>query len=95
MQEYNKDPKYSYPIITWDLLPHAGASQVHPHLQMLLSPDKYPGKLEYYMYNISIILRLSSAVNFIPKLILKNWIVPHLSISYQPYYFIDLILIKG
>lgn len=50
MQEYNKDPKYSYPIITWDLLPHAGASQVHPHLQMLLSPDKYPGKMEYYMY---------------------------------------------
>lgn len=34
------------PIITWDLLPKASASQIHPHLHATLTDDIYYGMLE-------------------------------------------------
>lgn len=36
----------SYPSLAWDMLPPAGASQVHPHLHVFLSPDHYYGTFE-------------------------------------------------
>lgn len=35
-----------YPSILWDVLPHAGASQVHPHVHGLLGVHQYSGAFE-------------------------------------------------
>ena len=43
-QSHSKHPEYKYPVIMWDLLPHGGASQVHPHLQLVLKSHRYPGR---------------------------------------------------
>ena len=32
-----------YPVLLWDTLPHAGASQVHPHIHALTDPSQYIG----------------------------------------------------
>lgn len=40
------DSSYVYPMIVWDLLPHAGASQIHPHIHMFLAKDGYQGGME-------------------------------------------------
>lgn len=37
---------HELPTLTFDLLPAAGASQLHPHLQPHLSRHRYPGKWE-------------------------------------------------
>lgn len=41
-----QEPHYIYPNIAWDTLFHAGASQVHPHIHMMLAPDHYYGSME-------------------------------------------------
>ncbi|XP_027221870.2 uncharacterized protein [Penaeus vannamei] len=41
-----KDPAYIYPNIAWDTLHHAGASQIHPHIHMMMAPDHYYGYFE-------------------------------------------------
>ena len=38
-------PKYRYGNILWDLLPKSGASQVHPHIHVTVSDDRYHGKI--------------------------------------------------
>ena len=43
-RSYIASPEYKYPVIMWDLLPHGGASQVHPHLQLVLKSNRYPGQ---------------------------------------------------
>ncbi|XP_052779894.1 uncharacterized protein LOC128217076 isoform X1 [Mya arenaria] len=37
------DQNYVYPSAIWDLLPHAGASQVHPHLHSFMDKERYQG----------------------------------------------------
>jgi galactose-1-phosphate uridylyltransferase len=32
-----------YPNLIWDNLPHAGASQVHPHVHTMMDPSQYYG----------------------------------------------------
>ncbi|XP_067935903.1 uncharacterized protein [Watersipora subatra] len=46
LQSYKSEPSYIYPLIMWDVLPHGGASQVHPHLQVVLKSHRYPGNAE-------------------------------------------------
>ncbi|XP_066980464.1 uncharacterized protein [Macrobrachium rosenbergii] len=41
-----KDPQYIYTNIAWDILHHAGASQIHPHFHMMMAPDHYYGSFE-------------------------------------------------
>ncbi|XP_042208980.1 uncharacterized protein LOC121857155 isoform X2 [Homarus americanus] len=41
-----KDLHYIYPNLAWDTLLHAGASQIHPHLHVMMSPDHYHGFME-------------------------------------------------
>ncbi|GFO15639.1 hypothetical protein PoB_004214400 [Plakobranchus ocellatus] len=40
------DPSAVYPAIIWDLLPKSGSSQLHPHDQVFLSPNRYQGMVE-------------------------------------------------
>ncbi|KAF4523956.1 hypothetical protein B566_EDAN012428 [Ephemera danica] len=39
------DPTAKYPVMIWDNLPHAGASQLHPHLHGMLDPEQYYGAI--------------------------------------------------
>ena len=32
-----------YPTFVWDTFPKAGASQLHPHMHVFLSPNYYQG----------------------------------------------------
>ncbi|XP_064606167.1 LOW QUALITY PROTEIN: uncharacterized protein LOC135471048 [Liolophura sinensis] len=41
-----QDTSFSYPVIIWDLLPHASASQIHPHIHTNLNAERYYGYLE-------------------------------------------------
>lgn len=43
---YEQNSRYKYPMFVWDLLPHAGASQVHPHIHGFLDADRYQGAIE-------------------------------------------------
>ncbi|BFZ10918.1 hypothetical protein BsWGS_13957 [Bradybaena similaris] len=43
---YTNDPSALYPAIIWDLLPKSGSSQLHPHNQVFLSPNRYQGMVE-------------------------------------------------
>ncbi|XP_076103061.1 uncharacterized protein LOC143072132 [Mytilus galloprovincialis] len=43
---YQQNSRYKYPMFVWDLLPHAGASQVHPHVHGFLDADRYQGAVE-------------------------------------------------
>lgn len=45
-----KDQHYIYPNLAWDTLLHAGASQLHPHLHLMMSPDHYYGFMELLRY---------------------------------------------
>ncbi|CAL1546319.1 unnamed protein product [Lymnaea stagnalis] len=36
-------PNARYPGVAWDVLPKCGASQVHPHLHVVLDLQRYPG----------------------------------------------------
>ncbi|XP_060556471.1 uncharacterized protein LOC132717092 isoform X1 [Ruditapes philippinarum] len=45
---YKIDSSYKYPSLIWDLLPHAGASQVHPHIHGFLDKDAYQGAMELW-----------------------------------------------
>ena len=40
---YKENHSYKYPMFVWDLLPHAGASQIHPHMHGFLDTDRYQG----------------------------------------------------
>ncbi|XP_042887639.1 uncharacterized protein LOC122263320 [Penaeus japonicus] len=40
------ESNYIYPNIAWDTLHHAGASQIHPHIHMMMAPDHYYGYFE-------------------------------------------------
>lgn len=42
---HKQDSKLMFPMLVWDALPHAGASQVHPHLQVWLGHD-YEGQFK-------------------------------------------------
>ncbi|XP_045115229.1 uncharacterized protein LOC123506904 isoform X3 [Portunus trituberculatus] len=41
-----QEPHFIYPNLAWDTLFHAGASQIHPHIHMMLAPDHYYGSME-------------------------------------------------
>jgi len=41
---HEEDAEMTHPHIVWDAMPHAGASQVHPHLQTFLGRGGYLGK---------------------------------------------------
>ncbi|XP_029633701.1 uncharacterized protein LOC115209428 isoform X3 [Octopus sinensis] len=43
---HSVDIRYKLPTLLWDLLPHASASQVHPHMHINLLPDRYYGVIE-------------------------------------------------
>jgi hypothetical protein len=44
--EVNKiSEKCNHPMMIWDIMPHAGASQIHPHVQGFLGKGKYLGKM--------------------------------------------------
>ncbi|CAL4121686.1 unnamed protein product, partial [Meganyctiphanes norvegica] len=45
-QVVKEDPDYIYSNLAWDTLHHAGASQIHPHIHMMMSPDHYYGFFE-------------------------------------------------
>ncbi|KAL4226297.1 hypothetical protein ACF0H5_014280 [Mactra antiquata] len=45
---YAREGWYKYPSGIWDLLPHAGASQVHPHIHGFLDRDSYQGVTEVW-----------------------------------------------
>lgn len=40
---YKESHSFKYPMFVWDLLPHAGASQIHPHIHGFLDTDRYQG----------------------------------------------------
>lgn len=39
-------PDARFPSLIWDVLPKCGASQVHPHLHVMLDPVRYHGQIE-------------------------------------------------
>ncbi|GFR87258.1 hypothetical protein ElyMa_006071600 [Elysia marginata] len=39
-------PNAKFPSLIWDVLPKCGASQVHPHLHVMLDPERYHGQIE-------------------------------------------------
>ena len=39
---------HTHPMMIWDVMPHAGASQVHPHIQGFLGKKKYLGKIKQF-----------------------------------------------
>ena len=39
---------HTHPMMIWDVMPHAGASQVHPHIQGFLGKKKYMGKIKQF-----------------------------------------------
>ncbi|KAK3600632.1 hypothetical protein CHS0354_031545 [Potamilus streckersoni] len=41
-----ENTEYKFPSLIWDLLPHAGASQIHPHLHVFLDRVRYQGAME-------------------------------------------------
>ncbi|KAH9488901.1 hypothetical protein Btru_058632 [Bulinus truncatus] len=43
---FKEEPEAMYPAIIWDLLPKSGSSQLHPHNQVFLSPNRYQGMVE-------------------------------------------------
>ncbi|XP_014670219.1 PREDICTED: uncharacterized protein LOC106811190 [Priapulus caudatus] len=40
-------PEYRYPHMTWDNLPEAGASQVHPHVHGMITRERYYNRMEH------------------------------------------------
>ena len=40
---YAIDQSYKYPMLIWDMLPHGGASQIHPHVHNFLDRTRYQG----------------------------------------------------
>ena len=51
-------PSARFPSVIWDVLPKCGASQVHPHLQGFLDPERYHG-VELLVQSLSLSLSLS------------------------------------
>lgn len=43
---YAIDHSYKYPMLIWDMLPHGGASQIHPHVHNFLDRTRYQGAVE-------------------------------------------------
>jgi len=43
---HEKDPSAIYPFLSWNCLEKAAASQIHGHLQVLLSPDQHQAQAE-------------------------------------------------
>ncbi|XP_046582314.1 uncharacterized protein LOC124289725 [Haliotis rubra] len=43
---HKRDPVAQYPQMVWDMFPHAGASQIHPHVHGFLTPHMYHGVVE-------------------------------------------------
>ncbi|XP_059141627.1 uncharacterized protein LOC131929436 [Physella acuta] len=43
---FRNEPDAMFPAIIWDLLPKSGSSQLHPHDQVFLSPNRYQGMVE-------------------------------------------------
>ncbi|XP_005095740.1 uncharacterized protein LOC101853305 [Aplysia californica] len=41
-------PNALYPALIWDVLPKCGASQVHPHMQVMLDSHRYHGEVEVW-----------------------------------------------
>ncbi|XP_063683709.1 uncharacterized protein LOC134818198 [Bolinopsis microptera] len=41
---HERHPEKTHPVLVWDVLGKAGASQVHPHIQMFVGSGFYPGK---------------------------------------------------
>ncbi|CAG5122339.1 unnamed protein product [Candidula unifasciata] len=43
---HSNNPKARYPAVIWDTLPKCGASQVHPHMHVVLDFERYHGEME-------------------------------------------------
>eukprot|EP00053_Salpingoeca_punica_P010627 m.95341 g.95341 ORF g.95341 m.95341 type:complete len:453 (+) comp15445_c0_seq1:230-1588(+) len=43
---HDSNPRAQYPHVMWDMLPKASASQLHPHAQASLAPQRYYGLIE-------------------------------------------------
>ncbi|XP_033746374.1 uncharacterized protein LOC117331657 [Pecten maximus] len=43
---HSQNKAFVYPMLIMDLLPHAGASQIHPHIHAFLDRDRYQGAIE-------------------------------------------------
>ncbi|KJE91100.1 hypothetical protein CAOG_002288 [Capsaspora owczarzaki ATCC 30864] len=43
---YKADRAFRFPHLMWDILPKASASQVHPHVQLSMAPDRYYGRFQ-------------------------------------------------
>lgn len=47
-QVYKLEQTHKFPSMIWDLLPHAGASQIHPHIHGFIDKDAYQGVMELW-----------------------------------------------
>ncbi|XP_005107314.2 uncharacterized protein LOC101858440 [Aplysia californica] len=45
---HHAEPSAVFPSLIWDLLPKSGSSQLHPHNQIFLSPNRYHGMVEMW-----------------------------------------------
>eukprot|EP01137_Pigoraptor_chileana_P016131 Opistho-2@72679 len=64
-----RDTRYVYPHLMWDLLPKASASQLHPHAQASLSPDRYYGMGETFRAALTSYARDTAGRNYFVDLI--------------------------
>lgn len=46
------DARYRFPVILWDLMPKAGASQIHPHFHVLISRFGHLGELGQWVAQV-------------------------------------------
>lgn len=64
---YAVDHSYKYPMLIWDMLPHGGASQIHPHVHNFLDRTRYQGK--------SSIVRSTN-------MFITSWIEPYIKVNH-------------
>ena len=61
---HSVESKYIYPVISWDLLPHAGASQIHPHMHVSMTDDRYYGVVESWKISAEKYFRQTGGRNY-------------------------------
>ncbi|XP_062595639.1 uncharacterized protein LOC134256993 [Saccostrea cucullata] len=64
------DKSYKYPMFIWDMLPHGGASQVHPHLHNFLDQTRYQGAVENWRMAANLYTRDFPKHNYFSDLIM-------------------------
>ena len=45
------DSSYNLPFAVWDMMPHSGASQIHPHVHTFVDKGQYQGRLQHSNYD--------------------------------------------